>query len=160
MNKGRTRPTRTYIQHLCADTGCDLEDLLEAMDNRKGWQERVRDICADGVTWWWWWWFWARIVWQTPFLSRFMTGLNSEFFFSLIGCHIKEPSLPYLPITGGIHSFHKGISSIWNANILAQDLNRVPESISIPIRLGAPLYSVHCISWGFIVIKCTLILMP
>ena len=46
-------PARTYIQQLCIDTGCSSEDLLEAMDDRKGWQERVRDIRADGTTWWW-----------------------------------------------------------------------------------------------------------
>ena len=50
------RPAQTYIQQLCVDTGCSPEDLSEAMDNRQGWQERVRDICADGTTWWWWWW--------------------------------------------------------------------------------------------------------
>ena len=36
---GRTkagRPARTYIQQLCADTGCSPEDLPEAMDNREG----------------------------------------------------------------------------------------------------------------------------
>ena len=27
-----------------------LEDLPEAMDNREGWRERVRDIRADSVT--------------------------------------------------------------------------------------------------------------
>ena len=46
-------PTRTYILQLCADTGCSPEDLLEAMDDRERWQERVRYIHADGVTWWW-----------------------------------------------------------------------------------------------------------
>ena len=30
------RPARTYIQ-LCANTGCSLEDLPEAMDDREGW---------------------------------------------------------------------------------------------------------------------------
>ena len=48
-------PAWTYIQQLCADMGYSPEDLLEAMDNREGWQERVRDIHADSVTWWWWW---------------------------------------------------------------------------------------------------------
>ena len=48
------QPARTYIQQLCANTGCSLEDLPEAMDEREGWWERVRDICADGTTWWWW----------------------------------------------------------------------------------------------------------
>ena len=43
-------PPKTYIQQLCADTGCSPEDLLEAMDDREGWRERVRDINADGVT--------------------------------------------------------------------------------------------------------------
>ena len=48
------QPLRTYIQQLCADTGCNLEDLPEAMDDREGWGERVREIRADGTTWWWW----------------------------------------------------------------------------------------------------------
>ena len=52
------RPARTYIQQLCADTGCSPEDLPEAMDDREGWQEWVRDIRAYGATWWWWWWRW------------------------------------------------------------------------------------------------------
>ena len=48
------RPARTYIQQLCADSGCSLEDLPEAMDDREGWRERVRDIRANSATWWWW----------------------------------------------------------------------------------------------------------
>ena len=48
------RPARTYIQQLCSDTGCNLEDLLEAMDDREECQERVREIRADGAIWWWW----------------------------------------------------------------------------------------------------------
>ena len=31
------RPARTYIQQLCADTGCSLEHLPGAMDDREGW---------------------------------------------------------------------------------------------------------------------------
>ena len=46
------RPARTYTQQLCADTVYSIEDLLEAMDDREEWRERVRDICADGATWW------------------------------------------------------------------------------------------------------------
>ena len=49
------RPARTYIQQLCADTGCSLEDLPGAMDDREGLRKRVRDIRADSATWWWWW---------------------------------------------------------------------------------------------------------
>ena len=31
------RPARTYIQQLCEDTGCNSEDLPEAMNNREKW---------------------------------------------------------------------------------------------------------------------------
>ena len=45
------RPARTYIQQLCEDTGCNPEDLLEAMNDREKWREKVRDIRAGGTTW-------------------------------------------------------------------------------------------------------------
>ena len=38
---------RTYIQQLYADTGCSLEDLPGAVDDRDGWHERVREIYAS-----------------------------------------------------------------------------------------------------------------
>ena len=47
-------PARTYLKQLWANMGCNPEDLLEAMDDREGWRERVRVICVDGMTWWWW----------------------------------------------------------------------------------------------------------
>ena len=31
--KGAGRPTQTYIQQLCEDTGCSPEDLPEAMND-------------------------------------------------------------------------------------------------------------------------------
>ena len=43
------RPARTYIQQLCADMGCNPKDQPEAIDDRKEWWERVRDICTDGM---------------------------------------------------------------------------------------------------------------
>ena len=49
-----TRLTKAYIQQLCEDTGCNPEDLPEAMNDREKWQERIRDIRASGTTWWWW----------------------------------------------------------------------------------------------------------
>ena len=56
------RPAWTYIPQLCADTGCSPENLPEAMGDKEGWWERVRDIRADGVTWWrrWLWW---HVIW-------------------------------------------------------------------------------------------------
>ena len=48
------RPARTFIQQLCDDTGCNPEDLSKAMNDRKTWRERVRDIRASCTSWWWW----------------------------------------------------------------------------------------------------------
>ena len=46
------RPARTHIQQLCDDTGCNPEDLPEAMNDRETWREEVRDIRASRTTWW------------------------------------------------------------------------------------------------------------
>ena len=71
------RPARTYIQQLYWDTGCNAEDLPEAMIDREGWWERVRDIRASGTTSWWWWYIyiyiererdsyiWTHLCWPT-----------------------------------------------------------------------------------------------
>ena len=50
---GRARvgqPARTYLLHICTDTGCSLEDLQEAMDDKDEWREIVREIRAYGIT--------------------------------------------------------------------------------------------------------------
>ena len=79
------RPARTNIQQLCEDTGCSPGDLPEAMNDREGWRETVRDIRADGATRWW---SYlpnpsARAGYDTrSIFKRTLTGLNSEFFFS------------------------------------------------------------------------------
>ena len=44
------QPARTYVQQLCEDRGCSPEDLLEAMNDRDKWRERVWDIRASGTT--------------------------------------------------------------------------------------------------------------
>ena len=61
---------------------------------------------------------------------RSLTGLNSEFFFSLTSCLAKaeEPSPSYnLPIAGGriigFIPFPKSIIAMWNAISLVQGLN-------------------------------------
>ena len=59
-----------------------------------------------------------------------LTGLNSEFSFSKTSFLTKaeEPSLPYYfthcwKENNWIHTFPKGISAMWNAMSLVQDLN-------------------------------------
>ena len=88
------RPTRTYIQQLCEDTGCSPEDLPEAMNDREKWRERVRDIRASGTTWRWQWWNTETIHYTlhqaaTRFIvvflnmSRFLEVFNAEVNFIL-----------------------------------------------------------------------------
>ena len=63
------RPARTYIQQFCEDTRCSPEDLPEAMNDREGWRERVRDIWDDGTTRWWWCWLVLRVFFMDVFFS-------------------------------------------------------------------------------------------
>ena len=49
-----SRPTKTYIEQLCEDSGCHAEDLPRVMSDREEWPRRVMAIRATGATWWWW----------------------------------------------------------------------------------------------------------
>ncbi len=49
LNVTKSNKLNTWDQ-LCEDTGCNPEDLPEAMNDRKKWRERVRDIRAGGTT--------------------------------------------------------------------------------------------------------------
>ena len=46
-------PAGTYLHQLCTDTGCSLQDLLEAKDDRDEWREREGGICPSGMPWSW-----------------------------------------------------------------------------------------------------------
>ena len=45
-------PARPYLQQLCTDTGCSMEDLSREMDDRDEWWERVKEFRASGTPWW------------------------------------------------------------------------------------------------------------
>ena len=84
---------RTYIQQLCEDTGCNSEDLPEAMNDREKWRERVRDIRAGGTTWWWWYIYICvcvcvcvvhSISFQTFFVQAFKIVIDSWKFTMLL----------------------------------------------------------------------------
>ena len=89
------RPARAYIQQLCEDTGCNPEDLPEAMNDREKWRERVRDIRAGGTTWWWWW-------------------IHSFFILSLVT--VYQPIYCYFMLRGwGIaFSVHLYLTFLWS----------------------------------------------
>ena len=44
------RPARAYTQQLSDDTGCSLEDLPRAMDDRDRWRKRVKEIRVGSTT--------------------------------------------------------------------------------------------------------------
>ena len=48
--RSRGRPEKTYIDQLSSDTGCEREELANAMQNRDGWRERVIK-CRESSTW-------------------------------------------------------------------------------------------------------------
>ena len=75
------RPARIYIQQLCEDTGCSLDDLTEAMNDREKGRERVRVIGASGTTWWWWWWWFQTVQFskRTQFKCRHSSFSNNSF---------------------------------------------------------------------------------
>ena len=73
------RPARTYTQQLCDDTGCNSEDLPEAMNDKETWRERFRDIRASCTTWWWWWWSQSD-----HYLSIYLCSYLSESIYSYL----------------------------------------------------------------------------
>ena len=104
------RLVRTYIQQLCEDTGCNPEDLPEAMNDREKWRERVRDIRADGTTWWWWWlirklglWlksptsgigeyvyhFWRHLLTKYCYCYSRVLLASTFFFFCFLNCAVS-----------------------------------------------------------------------
>ena len=72
-------PARTYTQQLCEDTGCSPEDLLEEINDRKKWRERVRFICTGCMTWWWWWWWGGLLFWKIISRNIHLFSQNSRF---------------------------------------------------------------------------------
>ena len=54
-------PAWTYLQLLFMDTGCNLGDMPEVMDDRDEWWERIREVHPSGTTWWWWWYIYIYI---------------------------------------------------------------------------------------------------
>ena len=55
LSHGRARlgrPARPYLQKICTDTGCNMEDLPKVMDDRDKWLEKVREISASTTPWW------------------------------------------------------------------------------------------------------------
>ena len=88
LSHGRSkvgRPVRTYIQQLCADTGCSLEDLLGPVDDREGWRERVMEIRVGSATWWWRWCqnFCPKVRWSVT-TNRTLNLMEPWFGFGLV----------------------------------------------------------------------------
>ena len=98
------RPARTYIQQVCEDIGCNLEDLLEAINDREKWRERVRDIRAGGTTWWWWWWWIVthlnveENLFYTPVGSLGFNGISTFVGYLITNLFLCKQSVLYQTI--------------------------------------------------------------
>ena len=93
MDEQRQDDQLEPIYKFCADTGYTLEDLLGAMDDRDGWWERVREICAG--RWWWWWHMYCTpgegqgINWSKYCDNKKSNGINSLERLGIIMSNIK-----------------------------------------------------------------------
>ena len=106
------RPARTYIQQLCEDTGCNPEDLPEAMNDREKWWEMVKDIRASGTTWWW-------------YMYKLDSALNK---LQWLICHKTKPNHLIIPVF---------IFTISVLNSSIKDLNVFQEFLSNTNKLQA-----------------------
>ena len=70
------RPARNFLQQLSTDTGCRMEDLLRALDDRDEWWERFREIRASSTPWWWW--FYYAFLYILTMLGLVKWILNSQ----------------------------------------------------------------------------------
>ena len=59
------RPAITYIDQLCRDTGCLLNDLPALLQDSDGWSDRLVNARAISTWWWRWWrWWWWMEGWE------------------------------------------------------------------------------------------------
>ena len=113
------RPARTYIQQLCEDTGCNPEDLLEAMNDREKWRERVRDIRAGGTTWWWWWYIRGAFNKFPDFFVQAFKIVVDPWKFTMLLLYILWDDWPIFMISAsnkriGIHPTKPWLSQLVN----------------------------------------------
>ena len=100
-------PAKTYIQQLCANTGCSPEDLPKAMDDREVWRERVRNICTDSPSWWWW---WCLTIYLHAYLKLIILKCIFKNNFQIHLTHRWDPNRQY-HFGSGLVGFY-GISTI------------------------------------------------
>ena len=141
------RPARTYIQQICKDTGWSPED---AMNDREGWRERVRDIRADGTTRWW---YLNklkticlhRVHWFQVLLSNTNNSVqyDSFIFTHLNGFKYSEWANSFIwtidgILSGPITPSQSGPEANGNEGVL-----QIPQISSLTIRCSLVLYSRH-----------------
>ena len=114
---------QSSIQQLYEDSGYSPGDLPEAMNDREGWREKVRDIRADSTTRWWWWW-WLSIkkgILYHSFLSEsfFLIDPIQRFTHGIFHVHNSLTSIRYH------FNYFLGKRSIlkWKYNVLIQNTN-------------------------------------
>ena len=143
------RPARTYIQQLCADTGCSFGDRPKAMDNRERWQERVMDICAGCTTWWWWWGLWYLIGYKV-FVVLLWVIMCFRFHWQLLflQCVCGGIGFDSSSVCGYRHTLRKGKGVVTFIKTLQKPEKRSPNKHEwVPISLSTP-FTWHCATYA------------
>ena len=65
---------KIYIQQVCADTACSLDDL-----SRDGWWKRFKRVPIVDTIWWWWWW-WCGLILNVLFIHFLIVKFCKVFF--------------------------------------------------------------------------------
>ena len=116
------RPARTYTQQLCADRGCNLEDLPGVMDNRDGWWERVREICTSSVTW-----YIYMCVCVCVWVCVFVCGGGVCFLLDITQLMLQKPLLG-------------NVILLWQTNRNSLDISYKISIISLSLSLSLYIY--------------------
>ena len=133
-SQSKAGPTRTYIQQLCDDTGCNPEDLPKAMNDRETWRERVRDIRASRTSWWW----WSSYVIKAFLINK---GVRTIAFIFIVISTMFQPTCPpaffNCLLNSGTFMELRTTSFIESTGVVCSDTvshNRV-QLLSIPVLL-------------------------
>ena len=102
-------PAQTYVQQLCADTRCSPDDLPEAMDDREGWQERVKATSTE---------LYVGSSWSFYFCSSMWRGLQEYVTYEFVP---TSPAMSHMFGSSNLDSFRDGCCD--------QDLFNIAHSI-------------------------------
>lgn len=67
---------KMYIDHLMEDTGCRLDEIPNAMNDRNGWKQHVIECWVCSTLWWRYWYIGSVFVCYMHILRKHLLGIN------------------------------------------------------------------------------------